>query len=314
MLTAGQLLKQVRVTKSLSLDLISAQTNIKKEYLKAIENDDYEKLPSDISADGFVGVYAEFLGVDKNRALALKRRAMLNAKPVEKMPAGKGAGKNMRDWHKLSGIAALVVLVTAVLVYFAFQLVAFQRAPLLEVFKPDKDMTVHTATIDVEGLVDKDAVVTLNDAELEVRTNGFFSTRYTLNEGTNILVFKATRKSNQRTSTQIIRKVVFDNPDHQENATPRANEPESPEPPKAQPGTLTIEATGPVWLTVNIDGTEQFTGTMQEGDKQTFEPTKEAVISTARPGALKVDWQGDELSLHAGDNTCNIDGNDISCQ
>jgi len=201
MLTAGQLLKQVRATKGLSLDLIAAQTNIKKEYLKAIEADEYDKLPSEISANGFVGVYAEFLGIDKNRALALKRRAQqesMHAKQELTQRKSVDTAK-VHGWQKIAGIAGIAAVVLGVIMYIFFQIRSFQTPPSLEIIKPDSDMTVSTSMIQIEGLTDTDSVLTLNDATIDVRNNGFFTTEYTLTPGVNTLVFKATKNSLRRT-------------------------------------------------------------------------------------------------------------------
>jgi hypothetical protein len=49
-------------------------TRIAKGYLKALEEDDYDKLPSDAYAKGFLRVYANYLGICEEDVLELYRR------------------------------------------------------------------------------------------------------------------------------------------------------------------------------------------------------------------------------------------------
>ncbi|NTW06094.1 MAG: helix-turn-helix domain-containing protein [Peptococcaceae bacterium] len=60
----GNVLKEARETKGLSLEAIEEQTNIRKKYLDALENENYELLPGRVYARGFLRNYASFLGLD----------------------------------------------------------------------------------------------------------------------------------------------------------------------------------------------------------------------------------------------------------
>lgn len=74
MKTAGQILKQARIRKKLSLNRIARKTKIRPVYLQALEEDDYQTLPSAASVRGFIKNYAEFLGLASNEVLAIFRR------------------------------------------------------------------------------------------------------------------------------------------------------------------------------------------------------------------------------------------------
>jgi transcriptional regulator with XRE-family HTH domain len=60
----GAKLKQEREQKNITLEEIAQTTNIKKDYLIAIENNDFAQIPTFIHAKGFVRTYANFLGLD----------------------------------------------------------------------------------------------------------------------------------------------------------------------------------------------------------------------------------------------------------
>ncbi len=62
--TMGELLREARYRRNLSLEQAAAATNIRKKYLLALEEDDYAELPAPVYARGFLQIYAEFLGLD----------------------------------------------------------------------------------------------------------------------------------------------------------------------------------------------------------------------------------------------------------
>lgn len=60
----GKQLKQIRESKGLSLQEISQKTRIRLAYLRAIEADDFEALPSKTQTRGFLRLYTNELGVE----------------------------------------------------------------------------------------------------------------------------------------------------------------------------------------------------------------------------------------------------------
>lgn len=59
----GDRLRAVRESKGLTLDDVAKTTRITKAYLKALEDEDYDKLPSKVYARGFLRCYAAFLDI-----------------------------------------------------------------------------------------------------------------------------------------------------------------------------------------------------------------------------------------------------------
>jgi cytoskeleton protein RodZ len=63
-LTIGETLKNRRIEKKLSLEQIAAGTNIRIQYLQAIEEDRLQVMASSVQARGFVRLYASYLGIN----------------------------------------------------------------------------------------------------------------------------------------------------------------------------------------------------------------------------------------------------------
>lgn len=60
----GHILREARETKGLTLQEVQQSTRITSRYLDALENGDYDRLPSPVHTRGFLRNYARFLGLD----------------------------------------------------------------------------------------------------------------------------------------------------------------------------------------------------------------------------------------------------------
>lgn len=67
--TVGQMLRRERTLRGVTLEEIAASTRISLNFLKAMEADRFEELPSEIFLRGFVRNVADYLGLDANQVL-----------------------------------------------------------------------------------------------------------------------------------------------------------------------------------------------------------------------------------------------------
>lgn len=67
--SVGEFFRQVRETKGLTLDEVAIKTRIHPEYLKALEESNFARLPEQVFAKGFVRSYARSLGLDEEDAM-----------------------------------------------------------------------------------------------------------------------------------------------------------------------------------------------------------------------------------------------------
>ena len=65
----GEFFKQVRETKGLTIDEVAAKTRIRTDFVKALEDGNFAKLPDQVFARGFVRSYARSLGLDEEDAI-----------------------------------------------------------------------------------------------------------------------------------------------------------------------------------------------------------------------------------------------------
>lgn len=67
--SVGEFFKQVRETKGLTVDEVASKTRIRTDFVKALEDGNFAKLPDQVFARGFVRSYARSLGLDEEDAI-----------------------------------------------------------------------------------------------------------------------------------------------------------------------------------------------------------------------------------------------------
>jgi cytoskeleton protein RodZ len=93
----GQKLRQARQAQSLTLEEIAQETHMRVYYLRALEDGNYESIPSMAQARGFLRSYAEFLHLDPEPLLDSMDGAPAAPSPVDDSPAGVDKKKALEE-------------------------------------------------------------------------------------------------------------------------------------------------------------------------------------------------------------------------
>jgi cytoskeletal protein RodZ len=67
--SVGELFKQAREAQGMNLEEVASLTRIQQQFLQALEEEDFAKLPEHVFTKGFVRTYARSLGIDEDEAL-----------------------------------------------------------------------------------------------------------------------------------------------------------------------------------------------------------------------------------------------------
>jgi len=117
----GEILKAERARRRLSLDEIQAATKIRKKFLKAIEDGNFDLMPTKVAGRGFLRIYAGFLGMDPDGMVAeYNRKTEPERIPVQDEPrliAAKNPIYRFEPYGKYA-LLALVALVVTAGIYF----------------------------------------------------------------------------------------------------------------------------------------------------------------------------------------------------
>lgn len=122
----GQILRETRESRGISLVQAEKETFILKSYLEALEQENFSAFPAETYLLGFLRSYSEYLGLDASRMISLYKNMM---KQEQEVPVEELVGK-----HRSVPVAA-IVFVSLVLVvggFFAWFLISNQSAPVAE--------------------------------------------------------------------------------------------------------------------------------------------------------------------------------------
>ena len=189
-----------RQEKDLKLKDIAQKLNIKYEYLEALENGEYNKLPAGVYGKNFLKEYAAYLGLNSRKLLkeletdrswsgAEKGRGIFSQQVAKK--------HNFIVVPKLIRSFVIVVVVLALFVYLGFCLKKIISPPRLEIIEPlDNSVTSNNFTV-VFGKTEPEAEVKVNGEPVALSSGekeSFFTEKINLKSGLNIITITAKKK------------------------------------------------------------------------------------------------------------------------
>src|SRR5437879_9476511 len=91
-------LSRLRLNQGMSLEQIAEKTKISIRFLRAIEAEEFEKLPGGLFSTSYIRQYAAAIGFDENQLLGQfsEKMAPVQEEPVEKRR--KSPGSETRTW------------------------------------------------------------------------------------------------------------------------------------------------------------------------------------------------------------------------
>ncbi len=201
MIKIGQRIKDARLEKGLTIDQISEITKIKAVFLSAIENGEYDKLPSAAYAQGFVRNYIKFLGLPEKETLALFRREFDTNKSYKVLPSGFGKN-NKFSLSKIRMKQSLIIIILIFVSLFSFLFYQYKNAifnPSLDIFSPQEKTVFQSSVILVSGKTDPDVTVFVDDTAVSVDKDGAFKKNVVVLSGKTTIEIKAVNSFGKET-------------------------------------------------------------------------------------------------------------------
>lgn len=270
----GTILKSSRLKSKKSLEEISSELCIRKIYLTALEESNYEVLPPIPYGIGYVRTYARYLGLSPERAVKLYKTAALaveeqkNEEEVVETPEVNKSG----SWHILVGILALAAI------YGGWSWYMSQTAP-----KTSEETVIAITTPENESSV-SDEMATETEATLEQDSLRL--------EENNLPI---------ATSEEITQTIVDIKAPVEQSVEPVVEEA-----PAIIQNNVVLEFTGETWVELKDKNKVYFQGVFHNGDKKEIEYTDNLFLSVGRPGNVKVFIKGVEKDIVAPRRKMNI--------
>lgn len=82
----GERLREARESQGISISQAAVETRILQRYIVALEDGDFQHLPGDVYARGFIRNYTEYLGIASDELIELYRRERGMSEPIRVVP------------------------------------------------------------------------------------------------------------------------------------------------------------------------------------------------------------------------------------
>jgi len=198
-IVAGQLCQR-RQEKNLKLKDIAQKLNIKYEYLEALENGEYNKLPAGVYGKNFLREYAVYLGLDSKKLLKeLEADGSLGGTEKGKEIFSQQIVKkyNLLVVPKIVRSFIIIVIVSAFFVYLGFCLKKIISPPMLLIIEPLDNLVTDNNFVVVFGKTEPEAEIEINGKPVVLSSEekeSFFTERINLKSGLNTITITAKKK------------------------------------------------------------------------------------------------------------------------
>ncbi len=192
MKTAGDLLKDKRLLLELTLTDVAGRTKVKPEYLLALEESDFDKLPSAPVTKGFLKSYARVLHLNPDTLIAMYRR---DYDEVMGEIVPHGLIEPIAKKSRLFSVPFLLTIISVLsfLGFLAIQLFSWWSLPKLDLLQPI-DGETYGEQITVKGVTGPEVNIRVGDQTVLVNQNGEFSLDLKYPAGTHRLLIQASTR------------------------------------------------------------------------------------------------------------------------
>lgn len=226
--TIGSMLREKRIELGLELENIMAELKIRREFLEALENNEFEIFTSEGQMKGFTKNYAQMIGLNTDTALALLKRDSSEQISTRLLELNKSRSRDPIDvkqpqfkFINSKNIKILLSVAVVILIAgFVYWVVArtFQK-PFLKITSPFEiegefkgKLEYADRSIVIDGFTEQGSIVTVNDLRINLNAAYEFKTPVLpLGGEENVISIKAQNAIGSTTEIQlrIVPKEVF---------------------------------------------------------------------------------------------------------
>lgn len=210
--TVGEMLKDERVSHRIQLPELAKRTRIRLEYLEALEENNFSKLPAATFVKGYVKIYAKLFGFDPQPLLALLRRDYKESAKGKLVPR-EFLTPLLKKRQHMKPVTFVMIGLTVVFLslfsYIGVQWWLSQQPPHLEVDQPE-ELAVVGPQVEVSGETEPEALIIINDQPVALQPDGSFQTQVSLmTEGIVTIVIQAKDEQGKTSTIQRQVQVTF---------------------------------------------------------------------------------------------------------
>lgn len=184
----GLLLKKARKKKKISLDEAEISTTVRKKYLRAFEEEDFSNMPDNVYALGYLKKYCDFLDIKTDEIVSQFRQTGNYVKNnLDLINPKKITDFRFVFTPRILLVSCVFAAVFIFVGYIWLQFKVFTSAPPLKILSPSDQAYVTKDVINVAGLTDEGAKLTINSEPIRLDEDGKFQTDIKLQDGVNTI-------------------------------------------------------------------------------------------------------------------------------
>ena len=295
----GEVFEARRKELNLTTQQIEKKTNIRLEYLEAIENSDFEKLPRTVYLERILKKYCEFLDIPYSIIEKLWAREQANKRKQKNMPGARILSKDESVFKYLflspkKNISFLftpkllfsiisILVMSGLILYFALLYASISSAPKLELLEPNDNITVRSNNIIAEGFTDPGNVTTINGKNISVNPQGYFKENIGLTSGINKFYIQTVGANGKVTILERTINAEIDEPETITTDTKLYDKLE-----------VKIVAQKSVWMRVETDEQKTVEMILNPPNEKIFKAEKTITFKFGNAGGVKVFVNGKE--------------------
>jgi cytoskeletal protein RodZ len=312
MITVGEVLKKQRENLNKTLEVSSLDTKIQLRFLQSIEENNFNTFDSDVYAQGFIKIYAKYLGLNEDRILAIYRRTM----PIQQEKKTLKTKKTQQGKRRLTitartlAILISILFLVGILGYIGYQIYQFQSPPQILLNSPENESSTENEIVSVNGETDKNTSIFINDSPVEISENYSFQKDITLNPGVNLITILAKKNNTTQESVETI-KITY---------TPTNLDTVEEEDPQIKNIVKLETINSSVWIQLNIDKVNKLSQILQVGETFEYEVLENFSLTTGKIGSTKIYFNQQEINIPTNSNNVGalnctiIENNQIDCE
>lgn len=289
--TLGEKLKKIREHLKFNYSDIEKITNIRKKYIKALEEGDYTSLPHNVYTKGFLKTYAKVLKISENKVLEMykKERGIIDNIKQSKSPK---SIKHLKTPKVIITPRTIIYFFSAlvglgILAYIGFEILVLTSAPKLTINSPNDNSVIKSNFIDIAGKTDIGSEIYINGQKVDTSEEGDFRVNVGIGQkGINKIKIVAKNSKNGKT-TEKVTTIVAEIPDVVTPVSPELVIGKIKLSLKIGPGTT--------WVSIKKDGNKEFEGIILPGTIQEFEADENIILTTGNAGSTEVIFNGKSL-------------------
>lgn len=202
--TLGDILKTAREKKKITLEQAEEETKVREKYLLSLENNDFDLLPGNVYALGFLAKYADFLGLNKKELInQFKAERGESSRAGKFRPNNKNYESSFTITPKIITIFLFIIGVAIIIGYIMYNVRAFLSPPNLIISSPRSEQIIKEDRINITGKTDEGVSLTINDQSILIDNVGNFTQDVKLNPGLNTFKIQAINRMKKITIKEI---------------------------------------------------------------------------------------------------------------